>query len=253
MLGLRKQSIIVARDAIDDFRQANGIDDLWRRLHRHLAVWEINSAYYGFQALVGDKITSEIVHTGFHLCSYETEYKSIKFSEEYLEHDPYYDYVLQKTEPLLWSNLSIFSDFTPEQRKSVSLDFDYGVVVGVTLPYRFFDGMGRSGCSLQSQSLTWSEFDAQWREEGETINAVVSAFDIAMRENSIVEYFDLNRREQECLNWLAEGLRPKQIAFRLGAHVKVIEKLIDSARRKLKAATTAQALAKALVLGVITP
>lgn len=253
MLGRNRQSILVARDAIDDFRQAKGIDDLWRRFHRRLAAWEINSAYYGFQALVGDKITSEIVNTGFHLCSYDTEYKDIKFSDEYLEHDPYYDYVLQQTKPLLWSDFSIFSNFTPEQRKSVSLDFDYGVVVGVTLPFLFFDGMGRAGCSLQSQSLTWSEFDTQWREQGETINAVVSAFDMAIRENSIIEYFDLSRREQECLSWLAEGLRPKQIAFRLGAHVKTIEKQIDSARRKLKAATTAQALAKALVLGVLIP
>lgn len=253
MLGRDKQSIIAARDAIDDFRQAESVDDLWRRLHRRLAVWEINGVYYGFQALPGTRITPNVVNSSFHLSSYDPDYIALKFSDENIGNDPYYSYIIKATEPLLWSDLRIFSEFTPEQRQSVSIDFDYNVIVGVTLPFRFFDGMGRAGCSLQSQSLTWNEFDAQWRKQGETINAVVAAFDAAMREDRLNEYFSLSRRERECLNWLADGLRPKQIAHRLGTHVKTIEKQIESARVKLKAATNAQALAKALVLGVINP
>lgn len=253
MLGRDRQSIRAARDAIDDFRQAAGVDDLWRRLHRRLAPYEINGVYYGFHALPGTRVTPNIINSGFHLTSYDPDYIALKFSDENVGNDPYYSYVLQATEPLLWSDFSFFSDFTPEQRNSVAIDFDFDVVVGVTLPFRFFDGMGRAGCSLQTQSLSWQEFDAQWREHGQAMNAVVAAFDAAMRENCLNEYFDLSRRERECLSWLADGLRPQQIAHRLGTHVKTIEKQIESARVKLKSATNAQALAKALVLGVINP
>jgi len=47
------------------------------------------------------------------------------------------------------------------------------------------------------------------------------------------------------------GLQVDQIAFRLGTHIKTVEKQLYSARKKLGARNTTQAVIKGLLLGQI--
>ncbi|WP_404400743.1 hypothetical protein [Pelagibacterium halotolerans] len=49
----------------------------------------------------------------------------------------------------------------------------------------------------------------------------------------------------------SNGYREQVIAFKLGTSVHTVRKQIASARRRLKAATTVQAVAKATALGVL--
>ena len=62
----------------------------------------------------------------------------------------------------------------------------------------------------------------------------------------MVEPIKLSKREQECLNLLATGLRYQQIAFELGTSVWTVEKQISSARIKLNAHTIPHAIAIAI-------
>jgi len=62
----------------------------------------------------------------------------------------------------------------------------------------------------------------------------------------MVEVAKLSKREQECLNLLATGLRYQQIAFELGTSVRTVEKQISSARIKLNAHTIPHAIAIAI-------
>ena len=61
----------------------------------------------------------------------------------------------------------------------------------------------------------------------------------------------LSRREQQCLELTARGLLAKQIAPELHISESAIRLYMQSARRKLCAATTAQAIARATVLELI--
>ncbi len=56
----------------------------------------------------------------------------------------------------------------------------------------------------------------------------------------------LSKRENECLEFLAQGMRYQQIAFQLGTSVRTVEKQISSARIKLNAATIPEAVAIAV-------
>ena len=56
----------------------------------------------------------------------------------------------------------------------------------------------------------------------------------------------LSKRETQCLEFLAQGLRYQQIAFQLGTSVRTVEKQISSARIKLNAATIPEAVAIAV-------
>ena len=61
----------------------------------------------------------------------------------------------------------------------------------------------------------------------------------------------LSRREQQCLELTARGLLAKRIAPELHISESAIRLYMQSARRKLCAATTAQAIARATVLELI--
>lgn len=62
----------------------------------------------------------------------------------------------------------------------------------------------------------------------------------------------LSNREQECVEFLARGLRYQQIAFELGTSVRTVEKQISSARIKLKASTITQAIAIAVDMHLVS-
>ena len=61
----------------------------------------------------------------------------------------------------------------------------------------------------------------------------------------------LSPRERDCLTFLSLGERNSRIAERLGIAEVTVEMHLRNARRKLRAGTTAQAMARALVTGEI--
>ena len=62
----------------------------------------------------------------------------------------------------------------------------------------------------------------------------------------------LSNREQEVLQWAAEGKSEWEIGFILGLSEHTAEKFIRSARMKLHAGNRTHAVARALRLGLIT-
>lgn len=69
---------------------------------------------------------------------------------------------------------------------------------------------------------------------------------VAVRQND-TQTDDLSKREKECLLWLASGLRTKEISHRLGVRPVSVELYINNAKKKLKATTREELVAKALM------
>lgn len=63
----------------------------------------------------------------------------------------------------------------------------------------------------------------------------------------------LSPREGECLLHLASGLRTKEISHKLKVSDATVAFHIQNAKRKLGAETREQAVAKAIILGLVTP
>ncbi|MCC0034454.1 MAG: helix-turn-helix transcriptional regulator [Hoeflea sp.] len=61
----------------------------------------------------------------------------------------------------------------------------------------------------------------------------------------------LSPRERECLQWLAAGLRTKEIADRMGIRPITVELHLRNARNRLGAQTREQALARAIASGLL--
>jgi DNA-binding CsgD family transcriptional regulator len=61
----------------------------------------------------------------------------------------------------------------------------------------------------------------------------------------------LTKRERQCLSLLAIGMRTKEIAKRLGIADKTVENHTTSARKRLGASTSIQAVVIAIKMGII--
>ncbi|MBZ4021506.1 hypothetical protein CKO11_03420 [Rhodobacter sp. TJ_12] len=94
-------------------------------------------------------------------------------------------------------------------------------------------------------------FRRGWNKFGAELTAASNLLDVAVREARPNLLVRLTPREIDCLSWLAHGLRPKEICWRLGISEKTFEKYITSAKAKLKSRTRDQALAKAVLLKLL--
>lgn len=248
MSGAGNPGCRMAVDAVDQFRQATDKDELWAMLHRHLDGVGVTEIMYGSEA----RPSSENGHDIF-LTTYNPDFIKAKMANRLFQCDEYVRAARVETAPILWSETARLENLSREAQRSLDLDWDYGVLAGVTLPMRFHNGVGRSGAGLHAAGMQWAEFDRLWSANRNKICTIVNAFDICLREEHAAEFFLLSPRERECLLWLINGLRRQQIAYRLDTHVKTVEKQIESARRKLKAATVAQAIATALLYNLVNP
>ena len=68
----------------------------------------------------------------------------------------------------------------------------------------------------------------------------------------VVAEITLSKREQEVLQWAAEGKTEWEIGTILGLSEHTVEKFIRSARGKLHAGNRTHAVAQAIRLGLIT-
>ncbi|SEH35951.1 helix-turn-helix transcriptional regulator [Magnetospirillum fulvum] len=248
MIRLQNLSSQRVLDAIDDFRQAANRDDLWARLHRHLAEFGITGMIYGTEAMPDPDRDLFLV-----INSIAPAWHEEKMSQDLFLCDGYVRYARAKTDPILWSDRSHVVAMPQESRNSLELDYDFGVIAGVSIPMHFANGLGVSSIGCHAAHLSMNEFDRIWAQRGHTIMSLVNAFDLRLRENHIGELYPLTAGERECLLRLATGLTQQQIADRLRVSDRCIEKRLTSARHKLNAETTTQAVASALIFGLIDP
>ncbi|MGE4281260.1 MAG: autoinducer binding domain-containing protein [Magnetospirillum sp.] len=238
----------LTQDAAEDFRQATGKDDLWTRLNRHLSHFAITGSLYGAEAMPSPDQQALVL-----LDSLKEGYVQAKMDEGLFYTDLFVQSGLTEPVPILWSDSSRFPDLSAEAKRSLDMDWDFAITTGITIPIRFADGLGAAAHGCHADGLSWLEFDRVWAEHGDSVIAIVNAFDVALRRDHMGEVVPLTAQERECLLWLAAGSAQKQIADRLMLTNKQVEKRLAQARRKLKAVTTTQAVANALIFGLIEP
>jgi len=240
-------------DCIADFQQAHDQADLWSHVHRHLSDFGLGGIWYGFELHPqhGKKLSE--MSQAFMLASLDPGYVDLKMNDLLIDDDYCAQRARMGANPILWSDIPPSERLTAAERRSFEIDADYGMISGVTLPSHFACGIGTSSFACHAPGMSWGEFDRMWSENGGTIQSIASAFDICLREGHMGQAYNLSPREREVLLWLTKGLRPQRIASRLSLHEGTVEKHIESARSKLKAATVTQAVATAVIFRLIDP
>lgn len=101
------------------------------------------------------------------------------------------------------------------------------------------------------------EWDGRLRQSmGELQSAAVHLHDAAMQSDALSHILRrpmLSSRETEILQWIAAGKSQLDVAAILGIAQRTVEVHLSSARDKLGALNTPQAVARAVALGLIYP
>ncbi len=185
------------------------------------------------------------------LGTYPRHYLDLYARENYLAIDPVVRHAMQSTRPLVWSN-ALFAD--PGVRDMYADARAAGISAGVALSVHnaLAGQIGLFGFALD---LDADRGAPQIRSQVPAIQVLTSYVHEAYgrllqaRHPELGSYPrelpELAPLERDCLCWLSGGLHPEAIATRLHLSEQQVLQHLEQARRKLKAISLSQAMARA--------
>ena len=171
--------------------------------------------------------------------------------QRYYQFDPVVADSLTNPLPFSWRFICNRSTLTPAQRRLFSEAADFGLADGMTIPLH--SGGGCSGIVSLGFATT--------KEMREVMVGQPNLRLLGIYYNAAIERLmevpgtatALSAMECQCLSWSAAGRSIWDISAVLHRAESEIARALRSAREKLGTATTAQAIAKAISAGLITP
>lgn len=237
-------------DLAQIFDLSMGEEEIWSRLMVEVgARYGIDHALYGFTHSVVTAKRRGVTRSIYFRHNYPSQYVEAVGKSRFLDDDICTASIIFDHEPLLWSDADALA--TPEQKRRIELDEDFGMMVGASFALPFDEGRGVGGIGLCSRSRSEADFERGWREQRGEMEFLVHCFDAVMRGPMVHRLFQLPPRERDVLAYTAAGLGAKEIAWHLGIETKSVSNALARARLSMDAKTTAEAVAKAYVYRLI--
>ncbi len=234
-----------------DARDAQSYWDVCHRQFEQYGVMSICYGYIPFGRYIG---SGKVTRSGFYKSTHSDEWLSAVGNESALDNDISIDLLLRQPSVIYWHDESVLEHANEDQRRVFELEHDLGMVTGVTLSVAHFQTDNvLTGVGLNTPQISQREFDKFWLAASVPLQQLCTVLDYGMRYQYPDGLVHLSPRERDVLSYLAVGYRPHDIALRLKRSRKTLEKYIDSAKMKLKANSRDNAVAKALVMGLIKP
>jgi len=181
------------------------------------------------------------------------------FSEGYLDDDPVVTGVLNRRLPFRWSLVTQPEDLNPRQRRMMAEAWDVGLRNGVTIPLSGH-GVGVAAASIIAPG-DGGDPEAFFDQHQHLLHLMAIYFHhragSALLQSSMIAPSSrrrsvLTEREREVLEWIARGKSAWEIASILGISEKSVEFHVEGAKRKLQVFNRTHAVAKALMMGLIS-
>jgi LuxR family transcriptional activator of conjugal transfer of Ti plasmids len=233
------------------------VAECWTALTTEFAARGIPHMSYGglFAPHYRTDVSKEMVYLTSHKAEFITHYGA----EDHLRHDVCILWPFQFMEAVSWRAPQLLSGMNERQKRVYCEGNEFGVRNGLSVPVRF--GRERNpGCVILSATgMNDREWDDTLRGHGDLFVALAQTFHEFVSHFPLfaepVSPYDkvvrLTQRERECLTWAARGCQVGEVADRLNVADRTAEHHLASARSKLRARTTAQAVVKALAMGML--
>lgn len=184
--------------------------------------------------------------------TYEAEWKALYTRRSYHHIDPTLHKAILSIAPVEWSRFEKDGHF----RTVFNAASEFGITSqGLTVPIR--GPYGDRGLLSVTSALPEAAWQTLRREiVGELQVAAVHLHDAVMRSSARMPALTrpvLSRREREVMQWVAAGKSQQDIGDILMISHRTVEVHLRSAREKLGALTTVQAVGRAIGMGVIEP
>ncbi len=169
------------------------------------------------------------------------------------------DYALKHTmenpAPIIWSEMFSAIDnvrIDPRFKPTADATRDFSGQNGISMAIPCFGAHTTVLSVTTDPTVDNTETTAQIQRAGRELQTIAHAFHAGVNRSTLAQrHFRMSAREIEVLRWLADGLTAKQVAHKTKRSPHTVNKQILSARNRLGCATTIQAVAKALILGLI--
>jgi len=161
----------------------------------------------------------------------------------------------EKNNPILWSAMfeKIDNGSINERFKTTAdatRNWDYGN--GLSIPIPHFGSSSAALSVVAKNDFSSNEADRVFMEHEDDLILIANIFHANVDLFAMSSrHYDISDREIEMLKWLSEGYSVKQISHKTCRSVHTINKQIQSAKKRLKCATTSQAVARAVILNII--
>lgn len=235
---------------IDDFlsklKDCSTREDVWGETTNFYESFGFNRIIYGNLNQTGPDI----------ITSFPQYWLEHYIDQGYSEIDPFFtyccaDYTCQKTGIAYLKNYKFMNI---REQKLIKEAFEAGANAGFSVTFKASSANGAGGWNFCS-SLPKDEVE-KIKQEHYNLLALASFYAREfLKQKPTKDNLPpaLAPREIECLLWLIEGLRTKEIAHKLNLKPVTVELYINNAKKKLKAKTREQAVAKAVLQNLITP
>lgn len=235
---------------------AAGMTDMnsfWSLIHGQMEARGVSSILFGVMPSKRELEHRRLSQALIWKSSHKKEFFDAFDVNALLDEDLTADHCAHHADVMIWHDPKNWEQATPTQKRRAGIERDLGLAIGFSVPSAHFHPVQVGGVGVSMENVSLREFQSLWKQDGQDLITLCGMLDSGMRGQHLNDLVSLSRREEQCLTWLAAGLRPDRIAGKLGVSDKAIEKYIAGARRKLKAATRDHAVAKAIMLGVIRP
>ncbi len=147
--------------------------------------------------------------------------------------------------------LHLHPHLSQKQQQLVREASETGYKTGFSSTFRIAGDRGFGGWNFLSSDGDKTTRNAA-KAHGDVLHLAAFCAHQALANAPDLTDIQLSDRETECLQWLASGLRTQNIAFKMGIKPVTVEFHFRRAREKLGANTREQALAKAILAGVLS-
>ena len=223
----------------------------WDTIAEELKPFGVETMLYSTVFSKHEKSARNLTSRLYIKTNYRSDYVDHFGSDRFLDNEYSMEFVTKGGDILVWHDEANFQNATEEQIQQAHIERDFNLHTGVTIGTAGWEGSRLGGIGLSIPDVKDTEFYDYWATVESQVTQICTLLDAGMRREYIAHEFRLSAREKETLQWLAAGLRPDQIAFKLNIGYRTVDKYINSAKCKLKARTRDQAIARALLFNVI--
>lgn len=144
-------------------------------------------------------------------------------------------------------------ELSADEAETVRQNAARGITAGITVAFPQTSARSKGALGLiANPGLGHAEVEAIWAASRDSILAVAHLLHLAVLQHPIgLRGRGLTARQREVLEWVADGKTTQDTALVMGVTPAMVEKHLRLAREALAVDTTAQAVAKALLLNLI--
>ncbi len=233
-------------DLADGLRGASDMAELERRFAAAIGRYGFNASACG--AFVTTRLGPAPV---FFFQNWPRDWMERYMAEGFVEHDFGVAEARATVEPFTWSEAFARRRLSAGERRVWQAALDYGWADGFSVPIHgpggYFGLVAMAGVRPLEDRAARHALATLSRTAHERARKLAGP--LADEAEPLAE--PLTARELACLRWVAAGLEDPAIGRELGVSRNTVKDHLTNARRKLKADTRAQAVARALVNGLM--